>query len=115
MHEWNGQATYWERMVRLLLEQLNIMLYRAGSEPHLSEAEKLVRRAETFLEAHEMANLSAQELAEELGVAPSTLRGYFAKLRRRSPKAYALESRLRRATGPAPNLTTKPLASLTLP
>ena len=107
MHEWNGRAAYRERMVRVLLEQLNIMLYRAGSEPHLSEAEKLVRRAETFLEAYETANLSVQELAEELGVAPSTLRGYFARL----PPPVAQGLRFRAATTPrdrtAPNLTAE--------
>lgn len=97
VREWSGRLLERERMLELLLEQLELALHRLGTGDTPSDAERLVRRAEGLLTANLTANVSVHALADELGVAPSTLRGHFARLRGRSPKAHLLDLRLRRA------------------
>ncbi len=98
VREWSGALPERERMLGLLLGQLELILHRLDTRETPGDAERLVRRAEGLLGANLTTRLSIHDLADELGVAPSTLRGHFARLRGRSPKAHLLELRLRRAT-----------------
>ncbi len=97
VREWSGAQAERERMLGLLLEQLELVLHRLDTKETPEDAERLVRRAEGLLSANLATSFSIHDLAYELGVAPSTLRGHFARLRGRSPKAHLLELRLRRA------------------
>lgn len=97
VREWSGTLPERERMLELLLGQLELVLHRLDTRETPADAERLVRRAEGLLSANLTTRFSVHDLADELGVAPSTLRGHFARLRGRSPKAYLLELRLRRA------------------
>ena len=95
--EWHSRSPQRERMMDLLLDQLEVLLTRLESETEASGAELLVRRMERLLEERFAENPSILDLAQELGASASGIRAQFARLRGYSPKAYLQKVRLERA------------------
>lgn len=86
-----------ERMLDALLEQLTILIQRAEHRRGLSAAERLVREVERLLEARYALPITIGDIAREVGIAPSTLRAHFARLRGYPPSAHLHAVRVQRA------------------
>jgi len=86
-------------LISLLLAELDLRLRRARAQADLPEGELVVRRAERLLSERATATPAprVQDVAREVGVAPSTLRALFARRRGRTPRAHLREARLRHA------------------
>jgi AraC-like DNA-binding protein len=97
IREWQTNGANRQRMIELLLAQLQIHCERLETDPTPSNAEQLVRRAERLLEEHAAHPQSITQVAEQLNISPSALRAHFAKLRPHSPKTYQQQLRLNRA------------------
>ena len=95
--EWHSRSAQRERMMDLLLDQLEVLLTRLETEVEPSGAELLVRRMERLLEERFAENPSILELAQHLGASASGIRAQFSRLRGYSPKAYLQKVRLERA------------------
>jgi len=95
--EWQGQAAERDRLLALLLAQLDILLRREQEQRHLSDGERLVREAERIMEARSATSVTIGEIAGEVGVCPSSLRAQFARRRGRSPRSYLQALRVQRA------------------
>ncbi|WP_020575935.1 helix-turn-helix domain-containing protein [Actinopolymorpha alba] len=102
-------------LARLLLAELDILLRRAAARADLPTGERIVAEAERIVEARFASCIRISDLADELGVSPSTLRAYFAKYRRTSLRAHLHGVRLRHALGHLRNstLTLQAIADLT--
>jgi AraC-like DNA-binding protein len=115
IREWQTSSVNRERMIDLLLAQLQIHCQRLETDPTPSNAEQLVRRAERLLEEHAAHPQSISTVAARLNISPSALRAHFAKLRAYSPKTYQQQLRLNRALEliRASSLSLEDIAGLT--
>ena len=95
--EWSGAAADKWELLELLVGQLDLLMRRAGAAQEVGAAERLVRRAEALLAERLAAPVTIADIAREVGVSPSSLRAYFARLRDRSPLETLQALRLRRA------------------
>lgn len=96
-----------QAMIGLLLAQLDLLLRRAAASPPVEDAELTVRRAERLMDercagitvhdGEDGATSALTGIAREVGVAPSTLRAYFAACRGISPRDCWQAIRVRRA------------------
>ncbi len=104
-----------DRMGALLLAELDILLRRARSDADVPPGERLVAAAERIVEERFASRVRMAEIAGELGVSPSTLRGYFARFRGGTLRAHLHGVRLRHALGYLRNstLTLQVIAHLT--
>jgi AraC-like DNA-binding protein len=112
--ESSRQAPGREEMLQLLLNQLAILIERTQERQLLSEAERLVRAAEQLIEERFAARITIQEIAREVGIAPSSLRAQFMSLRGKSPMAHLQTRRVQHALALLRNssLTLEAVASL---
>lgn len=94
--EWRSDGEHRERMLELLVAQLEILCLRLRSRVAPNESETLVRNAERLLEERYMQSPGIAQIASELGVSPSSLRSHFAAQREYSPKGYLQRVRLKR-------------------
>jgi AraC-like DNA-binding protein len=115
IREWQTKQPQRERMLELLLSQLQIHSQRLETDPTPSSAEQLVRRAERLLEENVTHAQSIADVATRLNISPSALRSHFAKLRDYSPKVYQQRLRLNRALEliRASSLSLEDIAGLT--
>lgn len=86
VRECEGEEEDAPRMLQLLARQLDLLLKRAHRRHYLSEAEAVVSRAERLIDERFARPVTISEIAGEVGVSPSYLRGQFARLRGCSPK-----------------------------
>lgn len=86
-----------QAMLDALGAQLNVLLQRAVTASAPDETRQMVRAIEAYFEEHCGETLEMRRVASLFGVAPSTLRAYFAKHRGQSPTMVLHEIRLRRA------------------
>ena len=94
--EWRGEAEHRERMLGLLVAQLEILCLRLRSRVAPNAVETLVRSAERLLEERYAQSPGIAEIASELNVSPSSLRSHFAARREYSPKGFVQRVRLKR-------------------
>jgi AraC-like DNA-binding protein len=94
--EWHGTALHREAMLRLSVEQLELVLDRLLQQSAPNPSEQIVRSVEHLIEERYVQNPSIREIALEVGTAPSTLRALFANFRGYSPKEYLQQIRLKR-------------------
>jgi AraC-like DNA-binding protein len=97
VREWRSDACDRDDLLCLLMNQLDILLRRQRVQQPLSEAELSVRAAERLIEERCVASLTIGSVAAEIGVAPSTLRAQFVRLRGRTPRSYLHALRMERA------------------
>lgn len=97
VYEWRGQSFERERLLGLLVSQLDILLRRMHATQQLPEAEKLVRQVESLIAERFHTSITIKEIAQEVGVSPSYLRTQFAQLRGYSPMHTLQAIRLREA------------------
>lgn len=97
VREWNGQKIYRSDMLRVLFTQLNIQLSRAHTHHQLAPEAKIVADVEQLMELHFSESITIPDLAHKVGVAPSTLRGYFKQHRGITPLAKLQSIRERHA------------------
>lgn len=104
-----------DEMAGLLLRQLDMLLRRTELPDVMPESERIVRAAEVLIGERYAGALRLAGVAAELGVAPATLRAYFAAARGYSPRDYLLKVRAERATGllRTSDLTLEAVARLT--
>jgi AraC-like DNA-binding protein len=88
-----------ERMLELLLGELDLLLRRSGSQPRPNRTEQLVADAERLLEQRHAGPVRIADVARELGASPSALRAQFVALRGRTPRDFLQSVRLRHALG----------------
>ena len=83
--EWRSSQEHREQMLALLLGQLDILLRRSRQRRVATAAEVHVREFERHLEERSAERLAMPELAREVGVSYSYLRGHFVRLRGLTP------------------------------
>jgi AraC-like DNA-binding protein len=112
--EWSRQAVGREEMLDLLTNQLAILIERMQERQQLPEAECLVREAEQLIEERFAMGVTIRDIAREVGIAPSSLRAQFVRLRGRSPMAHLQARRVQHALALLRNssLTLEAVASL---
>jgi AraC-like DNA-binding protein len=88
-----------DRMLELLLAELDLLLRRAASRPLPSRAQQLVADAERLLEQRHAGPVRIAEVAREVGASPSALRAQFVALRGLTPRDFLQSVRLRHALG----------------
>lgn len=113
-HEFLRSAPERDRMLGLLVEQLDLELRRAGAERPGGLPERIVTAAERLIEQRYAERLRIADLCAELACSPSALRAYFGRLRGTSPRAYLRAVRLRHVLGYLRNstLTLQTIAEL---
>jgi transcriptional regulator GlxA family with amidase domain len=92
-----GQAADRDRMIDLLLGQLDVHLRRDQEARQVSEAERVVREAECLMQERFAAAVVIETVARDVGVSPSSLRAHFARLRGCAPTAYLRYLRVQHA------------------
>jgi AraC-like DNA-binding protein/mannose-6-phosphate isomerase-like protein (cupin superfamily) len=97
VREWNGREVDRDRMVSLLVYQVDTLLRRRYVHHQLAPAERLVRAVEQRLEEGFAKPVSIKEIAREVGVSHSFLRAQFRRLRGRTPMAYLQALRVQHA------------------
>lgn len=97
VQEWQTQRPERETMLTLLVQQLDLLFRRAASAQHWSIAEKLVADAERYMQEQSHRPLTIGEIAQALGVSPSSLRQYFARQRGISPMEFLQRQRAQHA------------------
>src|SRR5262249_44480932 len=97
VREWRGEGRDRDELLCLLMRQLDLLLRRQVKHPPPSEPTPSVRAAERLLAERCVASVTIGSVAAELGVAPSTLRAQFLRLRARTPRAYLHALRVERA------------------
>lgn len=103
--EFMRPANEHERLLAILVEELDIELRRAAGERPLGVAEQTVAAAERIVEERFAERLRIADICDALSCSPSALRAYFAKLRGTSPRAHLQAVRLRHALGYLRNST----------
>ena len=99
VREWRGREQDREKMLALLLEELDILMRRAPEQVQLSEGERLVREAERLLEERSSGPVRIKDIAAEVCVSPSFLRAQFIRFRGRSPMDHLQGVRVQHALG----------------
>jgi transcriptional regulator GlxA family with amidase domain len=84
-------------MINALLRQLDVLLLRWRQQESLPREERLISEVERLMAERFSAPISIQQVAREVGIAPSTLRAQFARVRGKTPSAYLQEIRVRHA------------------
>ena len=100
-----------DRLCRLLLSELDVLLRRAAAASPATAAEQLVTQAERIFEERFASGVRIASVAAELGISPSGLRAVFARLRGSSPRTALQNVRLRHALGHIRN-STLPLQAI---
>lgn len=103
--EANGGAPERDRMVGLLLGELDLLLRRAFPAAGPSAGERLVAEAERLLELRHGEGVRIADVAREVGASPSFLRAQFLAVRGRTPRASLQSVRLRHALAHLRNST----------
>lgn len=93
--EYHGNSAHRTEMINALLLQLNVLLLRR--QELVPRQERLIDEVERLMAERFSAPLSIQQIAREVGIAPSTLRAQFARVRGKTPSAYLQEIRVRHA------------------
>jgi AraC-like DNA-binding protein len=93
--EYHGNSVHRTEMINALLLQLNVLLLR--QQEALPREERFISEVERLMAERFSSPLSIQQIAREVGIAPSTLRAQFARVRGRTPSAYLQEIRVRHA------------------
>ncbi|HEY6740518.1 MAG TPA: AraC family transcriptional regulator [Actinopolymorphaceae bacterium] len=103
------------RLLALLLGELEIHLRRAAASGRPTESERIVAEAERRLQEGFASGIRVEQVASDLGVSSSTLRGYFARHRDTGPRDFLRRVRLQHALGYLRNstLTLQAIAELT--
>lgn len=99
VREWLGGATERDRMIRLLVDQLDLALRREREQGGLPPGERLVREAERLIGERFRGHVTIAEVAREIGVSPSGLRALFGRHREGTPMAYLQAIRVQYALG----------------
>jgi transcriptional regulator GlxA family with amidase domain len=86
-----------ERLLELLAGQLECLLNRTAREQVLSHPAQVVANAARLMEERSGQALGIAEIAVELGVSASALRGYFQTVKSCSPRTHLQQVRLEKA------------------
>lgn len=97
LRETRGRAANRDRMILLLLEQLDLRLRRAAAEEIATDAERAVCRAERLIAERSGGPIRIAQVAGEVGLSPAALRAAFASCRGYAPREYLRVERARRA------------------
>lgn len=95
-----------DRMLDLLLVELDLLLRRAGQRVRLGDAERLVAQAERLLDQHHAEPIRIADVAKQVGASPAGLRAKFVEVRGTTPSEYLQSVRLRHALGLLRNSTS---------
>jgi AraC-like DNA-binding protein/mannose-6-phosphate isomerase-like protein (cupin superfamily) len=95
-----------DRMLDLLLAELDLLLCRAGEHVRPGDAERLVAQAERLLDQHHAGPVRIADIARQVGSSPAGLRAKFVAVRGRTPSEYLQSVRLRHALGLLRNSTS---------
>lgn len=95
--EAGGTQSGRDRMLALLLGELDLLLRRAGPRVRPSSAERVVANAQRLLEQRHAEQVRIADVAREVGASPAALRGHFLSLHGVTPSAYLQSVRLRHA------------------
>jgi AraC-like DNA-binding protein len=95
--EYHSNDTHRTAMINALLRQLDVLLLRWRQQESLPREERLISEVERLMAERFSAPISIQQVAREVGIAPSTLRAQFARVRGKTPSAYLQEIRVRHA------------------
>lgn len=95
--EWRSTQRYREKMLALLLGQLDLVLRRSGVGSPPNAAERRVREFERVLEERFVEHPTISDLAREVGVSYSYLRAQFVRLRGQTPMERLQELRAQQA------------------
>jgi len=87
IHEWRGQSVNRDEMLTVLVRQLDIMLKRAQEYSQLTAGQQIVYDVEQLFRQRLAASLTINDVAHDVGVSPSALRAYFARIRGQAPLA----------------------------
>jgi AraC-like DNA-binding protein len=99
VREWHGGKWRSDEMLATLIIQLDIYLQRAQASQQTSIASQTVVAVEHLMELRYAENITIADLAHEVGISVSALRGYFHQLRGIAPLAYLHQIRLQHALG----------------
>jgi AraC-like DNA-binding protein/mannose-6-phosphate isomerase-like protein (cupin superfamily) len=97
VRETGVRDSYSEEIASAAMRQLDLLFRRAHQHETSSDAEQLVREAETLMAQRIGSTCTVLEVARELGVSPSSLREKFGRLRGQSPHAYLQQIRVNHA------------------
>ncbi|GAA2759445.1 AraC family transcriptional regulator [Actinopolymorpha rutila] len=109
--EWLKRSDPAGQLTAALMSVVRVLIQRSTAEEQLSQSERMVRDAESLLEARSSQKVLIKDIAQELHVSPALLREQFARLRGRSPMEHLQELRLQRALSAIRN-SDAPLATV---
>jgi AraC-like DNA-binding protein len=95
--EYHGNSAHRREMLNALILQLDVLLSRWRRQESLSREERLISEVERLMAERFACPLSIQQIAREVGIAPSTLRTQFARARGKTPSSHLQEIRVRHA------------------
>lgn len=95
-----------DRMLELLIAELDLLLRRARQRVRLGDAERLVAQAERLLDQHHPEPIRIADIARKVGSSPAGLRAKFVEIRGMTPREYLQSVRLRHALGLLRNSTS---------
>jgi AraC-like DNA-binding protein len=87
IREWTGQHADRDEMLALLVRRLDISLRRCYESPRLSQGERMVQEVERLFYERLARSFTIKDIAAELDVSLTVLRGHFAQRRGQAPLA----------------------------